>query len=128
MKISVGNDLVENIRIADIYSKFQEKFLEKVYTPHESGYCLSKPDPVPFLSARFAVKEAFIKALDLPNGVVLNWREIELFGDFFGKKNLKLSGKAEEIFYEQGFEKISVSISHTDNFASAVVILYGKEK
>ncbi len=128
MKISVGNDLVENIRIRETFQKFSNRFLEKVFTENESHYCMSKPDPIPYLSARFAVKEAFIKALDLPNGFVLNMKEIELFGDFFGKKNLKLYGKAEEIFQMQGFEKISVSISHTDNYSSAIVILYGREK
>ncbi|MCB1178071.1 MAG: holo-ACP synthase [Leptospiraceae bacterium] len=128
MKISVGNDLVENFRIEETFERFKEKFLEKVFTKGEIDYCMGKKNPIPYLSARFAVKEAFIKAVDLPNGKALDMREIELFGDFFGKKNLKLTGKAEEIFKEQGYRKISVSITHTENYASAVVIIYGEEK
>lgn len=126
MKLSVGNDLVENIRIQEIYEEFGQKFLDKIYTHLEIEYCLSKKNPIPFLAARFAVKEAFIKALDLPEGTLLNWKEIELAGKNFGKKELQIYGKALEIFSKNGFEMISTSITHTKNFASAVVILYGK--
>lgn len=126
MKISVGNDLVENHRILEAYEEFGRKFLEKVFTESEIQYCFSKKNPIPYLAARFAVKEAFIKALDLPDRVALNWKEMELEGQNFGKKELKIYGRALDFFSSQGFEMISTSITHTENFASAVVILYGK--
>jgi holo-[acyl-carrier protein] synthase len=127
MKISVGIDLVENKRIQSVFEEFKEKFLEKVFTESEIEYCLSKKDPVPYLAARFAVKEAFVKAVNLPQKVSLNWKDMEFGGNYFGKKELKISGKALEYFSMGSFESISTSITHTDNFASAVVILYGKE-
>lgn len=126
MNISVGNDIVENYRIKEAFDKFGDKFLKKVFTHEEIEYALSKPNPIPFLSGRFACKEAFIKAVCLENGKTLDLREIELKGNFFGKKNIALSGKSKELFIEKGFDEISVSISHTDNFATAVVILFKK--
>lgn len=126
MILSVGNDIVENSRIKDTFDKFGEKFLEKVFSKEEAEYCLSKKNPIPHLSARFACKEAFIKAIELENGKALEMKEIELSGNFFGKKNLALHGKAREIFLQKGYNEISVSISHTDEYATAVVILYCK--
>ncbi|MCB1143435.1 MAG: holo-ACP synthase [Leptospiraceae bacterium] len=127
MKIRVGNDLIENSRISEVYTKFGKKFLEKVFTEIEIDYCLGKKDPIPHLAARFCCKEAFIKAIDLPDGVALDFREIELTGNHFGKKYIKLTGKADFYFREQGFEEITVSITHTENYANAVILLYGKE-
>ena len=126
MKINIGNDIVENSRIGETYSKYGDRFLKKIYTDSEIEYCMSKKDPIPYLSARFSCKEAFIKALDLPNGMALDFREIELTGIHFGKKKLSLFGKAKEVFLSQGFTDSSVSISHTDLYASAVVVLYEK--
>lgn len=126
MILSVGNDIVENSRIKETFEKFGEKFLEKIFSEEEVAYCLSKKDPVPHLSARFACKEAFIKAIELENGKALDMKEIELCGNFFGKKNLALHGKAKEIFLQKGYTEISVSISHTDMYSTAVVVLYCK--
>ena len=126
MKISVGNDIIENSRIKEALDKFGDKFLERVFTKEEKEYCFSKKDPVPYLGARFACKEAFIKALELEKGINLDFKEIELKGNFFGKKNLALSGMAEELFKEKGFDEISVSISHVKEISTAIVILYKK--
>ena len=63
MILSVGNDIVENGRIKDTFDKFGERFLEKVFSKDEVEYCLSKKNAIPHLSARFACKEAFIKAI-----------------------------------------------------------------
>lgn len=126
MILSVGNDIVENHRIKETLDKFGDKFLERIYSIDEVTYCLSMKNPIPHLSARFACKEAFIKAVELEKGVVLEMKEIELCGNFFGKKNLALHGKAKEIFFQKGYSEISVSISHTDNYSTAVVVLYCK--
>ncbi len=126
MKINVGNDLIENSRIKEAFDKFGERFLEKVFTPSEIEYCMKKKDPIPHLSARFSCKEAFIKAIDLPDGIAIDFREIELTGSNFGKKKLSLFGKAKEIYLSQGFSEHSVSITHTETISGAVVILYEK--
>ncbi|HNF28307.1 MAG TPA: holo-ACP synthase [Leptospiraceae bacterium] len=125
MKLSVGNDLVENIRIRELYEKYGKKFLAKVFTEQEAEYCTSKKDPVPYLSARFACKEAFIKAIDLPKNMFPDMTEIELCGTEFGKKEMKLHGKVKELFDKSEYSAWTVSITHTENYAEAVVILYG---
>lgn len=124
MKISVGDDLVENSRIRETYERFGKKFLERVFTSEEAEYCLSKKDPIPHLAARFACKEAFIKAICLNDGEVLDMKEIELAGNYFGKKELKLYGKCLERFNSAGFDSFTVSISHTENYSTSVVVLY----
>ena len=102
MILSVGNDIVENSRIKETLEKFGEKFLEKVYTQEEVTYCLSKKNPIPHLSARFACKEAFIKAIELENGKVLEMKEIELSGNFFGKKKSCITWKGKRIILTKG--------------------------
>lgn len=122
--LSVGNDIVENQRIAELYKKHGEKFLERVYSKDEIRYCLSKKDPIPYLSGRFACKESFIKAIDAGDNVILDMKEIELQGTKHGKKNLRLFGKSEQLFFEKGYTASSVSISHSQHYATAIVILY----
>jgi holo-[acyl-carrier protein] synthase len=124
-KLSVGNDIVENYRIREALEKFGERFLKRVFTSMEREYCFSKKDPIPFLAARFACKEAFIKAMCLGKGEILEFSEIELYGKEFGKKEIVLHGKAKELFTNSGYERISVSISHSEDYATAIVILYG---
>lgn len=124
MILSVGNDIVENERVAEMYKKHGDRFLKKLFTQVEADYCLSRPDPVPHLSARFCVKEAFVKAVQPEPGTHLDWREIELFGQDFGKKELVLHGKSGDLFHERGFDKSTVSVSHSDHYSTAVVILY----
>jgi holo-[acyl-carrier protein] synthase len=124
MQISVGDDLVENERIRKSFDKFGKRFLDKVYTQEEQDYCLQKKDPIPHLSARFACKEAFIKAIGIAGDESMDMKEVELCGNYFGKKNMSLHGKALKLFQESGYDAFSVSISHTDNYSTAVVILY----
>ncbi|EQA36772.1 holo-[acyl-carrier-protein] synthase [Leptospira inadai serovar Lyme str. 10] len=124
MKISIGNDIVENDRIRDLLERHGERFLKRVFSETEIQYCTGRKDPVPHLSGRFCVKEAFIKAIEAGDKVALDMREIELFGKEFGKKELVLHGKSKELFIEKGYSGVSVSISHAENYSTAVVVLY----
>ncbi|MEI1280290.1 holo-ACP synthase [Leptospira venezuelensis] len=124
MKITIGNDIVENSRIRDLLDKHGERFLKRVFSETEIAYCSGRKDPVPHLSGRFCVKEAFIKAIEPGDKVILDMREIELFGKDFGKKELVLHGKSKELFLEKGYSGVSVSISHAENYSTAVVVLY----
>ncbi|EKR17658.1 holo-ACP synthase [Leptospira interrogans] len=124
MKISVGNDIVENSRIRDLLEKHGDRFLKRVFSESEREYCSNRKDPIPHLSGRFCVKEAFIKAIEPGDHVILDMREIELFGKEFGKKELVLHGKSKELFLAKGYSGCSVSISHAENYSTAVVVLY----
>ena len=125
--ICVGNDIVENRRIGEVLKKFGERFLKKIYLDSEIEYCQSGKNMVPCLSARFAVKEAFIKAMELEKGEFVDMKEIELKGTVFGKKKLVIHGKSLELLHRKGFNSVTASVSHSENYATAVVILYNKE-
>ncbi|RHX87399.1 holo-ACP synthase [Leptospira stimsonii] len=124
MKISVGNDIVENSRIRELLEKHGDRFLKRVFSESEREYCTNRKDPIPHLSGRFCVKEAFIKAIEPGDKVILDMREIELFGKEFGKKELVLHGKSKELFLTKGYSGCSVSISHAENYSTAIVVLY----
>ncbi len=124
--LGIGVDVCKVERLAESLARFGERMERRLFTPDELADRRQHKDPLPHLAARFAVKEAFIKAIELENGKALEMKEIELSGNFFGKKNLALHGKARELFLQKGYNQISVSISHTDEYATAVVILYCK--
>jgi holo-[acyl-carrier protein] synthase len=124
MEIYSGIDIVENKRIENSIKKFGEKFLHRVFTYNEIKYCMEKVENTPCFAARFAAKEAFIKAYYKAFGRKLTYRSIEIKGQ---------QGKPAKIFLhlnnkviapsESGF-KYSLSISHERSYSVAMVIIY----
>ncbi|WP_297890064.1 holo-ACP synthase [Sulfurihydrogenibium sp.] len=120
MKIYTGIDIVENNRIEKAYKKFGERFLKKIYTDREIQYCFKKKDFIPCLSARFAAKEATIKAYYQAFNKSINYKSIEIIG---------INGKPAEIIlhndtnHKKNFD-VSISISHEKKYSVAVVIIY----
>lgn len=123
MIIGVGVDVIEHKRIQKIYSRYGKKFLERYYGNDEIEYSLSKPNPIPHLAARFATKEAVIKSLNIKKRMGLLYKSIEIKGKHFGKKELIVKGEIERIAKEKGVNRYHLSISHSENFSVAVVIL-----
>jgi phosphopantetheine--protein transferase-like protein len=78
MVVGVGIDICENDRISEMLGKYRDRFLNRVFTPEEVSYCLKKKDPIPHLAARFAVKEAFIKALGMRRDLTISYRDVGL--------------------------------------------------
>lgn len=122
MILGLGTDIVENKRIARIFKRYGRHFLERIFTEEEIKYCLSHQDPVPYLAARFAVKEAAVKALNIRERIGLLYREIEVAGMAYGKKNLRLSGRAGDIVEKLGVKHHHLSLTHSDDLSVAVVI------
>ncbi|MCS6985194.1 MAG: holo-ACP synthase [Leptospiraceae bacterium] len=122
MIVGIGTDICENERIRSLWQIYGQRFLERIFHEEEIHYCLAKKNPVPHLSGRFAVKEAFIKALGLSRTLHLSYREIYLSGRQ-GRKELRLSGILQEIFHDIGAQRVHFSISHTRHYSTAVVIL-----
>lgn len=120
MKIYTGIDIVENSRIEKAYSRFKEKFLKKVYTQREIEYCLKKNDFIPCLAARFAAKEATIKAYYQLSCKTLRYKDIEILG----KKGAPAEILLHNDIYHTKNLNISISISHEKNYSVAVVIIY----
>ncbi|MCE9597342.1 MAG: holo-ACP synthase [Spirochaetia bacterium] len=123
MIVGLGTDVVENDRIEDLYNKHGKRFLDRIFTEQEIQYSLSRADPVPYLSSRFAAKEAGIKALSLPPGTALNWKDICVEGINFGVKTLLFTGSARERADQLGVKRIHLSMSHARDSSTAVVIL-----
>ncbi|MGQ9599817.1 MAG: holo-ACP synthase [Anaerolineae bacterium] len=126
MSLSVGVDLIELSRIQEAVTRHGDRFLVRVFTTEELAYCQNR---APELAVRFAAKEAASKAL----GVGLNhisshgigWREVEVLADARGKPLLRLSGRARKLAEEQGLDRWAVSLSHTREYAVALVVAMG---
>lgn len=111
----VGVDIIEISRIEDALLRFGHEFLERIFTVQE--ITLYK-DKLPSLAARFAAKEAVIKALDAPN---LSPRDIEVLSAPNGKPKLSLSGAALRKCDELGINALGISLSHSREYAVAFV-------
>lgn len=123
MVCGVGIDLVDVKRMGRIIQKWGTRFIEKVFTAGEVGYCMSKADPAKHFAARFAVKEAFIKSFDNEPGIEFSFQNIEVvISSDSGKPVLKLKGDLDKYASSQNL-KFHLSITHTDGFAAAVLIL-----
>ncbi len=122
----IGIDLIEVERIGKTTLRYGDRFYTKIFTENEINYCKSKSNlnnQSQCFAARFAAKEAFLKAIGtgLRNG--LHWKDVEVSNDNLGKPNLVLRNTALEIIKKIKTSNISLSISHTKNAAIAVVIL-----
>ncbi len=123
MIIGIGIDLVKSARIKKITERFGDRFLNRVFTPAEVAYARKKKYPEQPLSARFAVKEAVLKALGIGVQMGINWQEIETTHDPFGKPVTQLSGQTQKIAQEKLVSKIFTSITHEKDFSIANIIL-----
>lgn len=121
MIVGMGFDLIELSRIQKSYERFGKKFLHKVYTEHEISSC--PPNPVPYLAARFAAKEAAVKALGTGFTRGISPRHIEITNHVSGKPQLAFLHRAKKQYETTGATRIHVSLSHDRNTAGAVVIL-----
>jgi holo-[acyl-carrier protein] synthase len=117
-----GVDLCEVPRIKASVERFGRRFLDRIYTPHEIAYCQSKANQYERLAARFAAKEAGMKALGTGwHGV--GWKDFEVSNLPSGRPTLKFHGRAIKIASNLGVVNIALSLTHTAEQAMAVVIL-----
>jgi holo-[acyl-carrier protein] synthase len=123
MIIGIGVDLVKISRVAEIAGRWNERFLDRVFTPAERAYCLRHKFPHIRLSARFAVKEATLKALGIGFRMGIRWKEIETINNAAGKPEVILRGRTREIADQQGVSEALVSITHDHEYSIAQVIL-----
>ncbi|UYQ93897.1 holo-ACP synthase [Chitinophaga horti] len=125
MITGIGTDIVEVERVAAKIDKGQG-FRELVFTPHEIGYCELQGSKYESYAARFAAKEAFLKALGTGYGHGgVHFYEIEIRNDAAGKPEIYLIGDAEKLYAERNIRQVSVSLSHVKTMATAFVIIEG---
>ena len=118
LPLTVGVDLIELDRIARTVERYGERFLRRVYTPQEVAFCRGR---IPQLAGRFAAKEAVMKALGTGiRGV--GWREIEVVRQRGRPPRVELHGRARERARAMGLVELSLSLSHSRDFAVAFVV------
>ena len=113
-----GIDIIEIHRIRDVVALWGDRFLNRIYTPQELAFCGDKTQR---LAARFAAKEAASKALGLGiRGIA--WKEIEVVRKRGRPPSLKLHGKAAKRAEFLGISQLTISISHSREYAVASVV------
>ena len=122
MIIGTGIDMVEVDRIAERING-SSGFKEKVFAKAEIRFCDSKQNKAEHYAARFAAKEAFLKATGLGLLAGLALSDIEIYSDAHGKPGIKLHGDFQKQATENNWTKIHVSLSHTTTMACASVII-----
>ncbi|MCB5253651.1 MAG: holo-ACP synthase [Candidatus Cloacimonadaceae bacterium] len=125
MILGLGTDIVAVHRIERVIQS-NPRFIEKVFSSSEQHYCSSKANPFQSYAARFAAKEAFMKALGTGWDEGICWTEIEVVNDARSKPGLALSGATKALALSRGTGQIFLSLSHEKDYAIATVILEKK--
>lgn len=122
MIIGIGIDMIEVARVGEKVSK-ENGFRQKVFSGSECTFCESRTDKDQHYAARFAAKEAFLKATGKGLTIGYELHEIEVINDSLGKPGIILHGNFETLARENGWNKIHLSLSHVQAMACAVVII-----
>ena len=125
MILGIGVDLVEIGRIRAMRERHGARFSERIFLPAEAEFCLARPNSDQHFAARFAAKEAFMKALGTGWARGVGFRTIEVVRPETGPPALALHGKTAEHAEAVGMKQAHLSLSHTETYAVAQVVLEG---
>src|SRR5436853_5857264 len=128
MIVAIGIDIVEIARIEEVFARRGERFRNRVFTESEIAYCESRAAKMESYAARFAAKEAAMKALGTGWGDGVGWHDIEVRRSPTGVPSLQFRGRALERLNELGARRAHLSLTHSRDMAMAQVILEGKSK
>lgn len=123
----IGIDLVQIPRMRRVVERWQERFLERVFTAHELAYCRSRRDPIPHLAARFAAKEAGLKALGTGLRLGVSWRELEVRRERGQAPTLLLWGRSRALGEARGGRRMLLTLTHDGDYACAQALLVDDE-
>lgn len=123
MIVGTGIDIAEVPRIAAAIARYGDRFLHRIFTENEMRYCESKANRVERYAARFAAKEAAMKALGTGWNYGVRWRDVEVCRQPGGRPTIVFHGKAGEFAAKLGAAHVALSLSHTADQAIAQVIL-----
>ena len=127
--VAHGIDLVDFHRIGDLMERHGERFLDRVFTKSEQSYADRNKRRIEKLAGRFAAKEAVFKLIGTGWRGKIAWTDIEVVNDALGRPKVNVSGEVARIVEELGIGEISVSITHTGDFAIAsAVALAGSDE
>ena len=117
--ISIGTDIVECVRIAQMIEKHGEVFLQRVFTQKEILYCSSRKAATQHYAGRWAAKEAVLKVLGTGWAKGIQWTDVEVVNEVSGAPVIKITGKAADIARDRGIREIMITISHCRAYATA---------
>lgn len=120
--IAHGIDLVDFDRIEQMLQKHDARFLERVFTDRERADAENVKNRIEKLAGRFAAKEAVMKLIGTGWRDGIAWTDIEVVNNKLGQPIVTISGKVKEFADDQGVEQITLSITHTSNFAIASAV------
>lgn len=123
--IGLGVDLVDVQRIRAMLAEHGPRFLQRVFTADERAYCDAKADPADHYAARFAAKEAVLKALGKGWADGIAWTDVGVTHDASGRPVLILAGKAAQLAADKGIRAWHLSLSHTAGMAMASALAEG---
>jgi len=123
----LGIDLVPVARIDDVVARRGDRFLRRILTDGEMSYCARFPEPQRHWAARFAAKEAALKAMGTGLFGGISWKAIEVVNLESGQPTLRLTGRAKELADGLGATRSHVTIAHDGAYAVACVVLEGPE-
>ncbi len=120
--IAHGIDLVDFLRIEKLVEEHGQQFLERVFTEAERSYADSNRNKMEKLAGRFAAKEAILKLIGTGWRGKISWTDIEVINNTMGQPIVNIKGEVKKIAEKLGINDISVSITHTANFAIASAV------
>ncbi|MBI2526174.1 MAG: holo-ACP synthase [Candidatus Rokubacteria bacterium] len=123
----IGVDLARIPRMRKVIERWNDRFLQRVFTEEEIAYCRRRRDPVPHLAARFAAKEAGLKALGTGLRMGVRWKELEVRREPGQAPILVLSGRTRALAHAKGARRALLSLTHDGDYALAQVLLVGGE-
>lgn len=124
MILGVGVDIIEVQRIDAALRRHGERFLRRVFTDDEVAVCTGRRQEAPCFAARFAVKEAVMKALGCGWGPI-GWRDIEVERAANGKPTVRLEGAAARLANNKGVDVVHISLAHVERTAIAYAVAWG---
>ncbi len=127
MILGIGVDVIELDRVRRVIARHGDRFFGRVLTEREQSYCLRHRDPGPSVGARFAAKEAWLKALGTGLAEGIGWHDVEVVRKAHNDPpRFEVHGRAAELAAARGVVASHLSISHERSVAVAFVVLEGR--
>jgi holo-[acyl-carrier protein] synthase len=123
MIVGIGIDLERIDRFRDLLDRWGARFEQKLFTDAERAYCRGRARPEQHFAARFAAKEAALKAMGVPKGVGLEWQHFEIVSGPGGAPSLVLTAAARAAADRLGATRVHLTLTHSIDTAAAFVIL-----
>lgn len=126
MIFGIGVDLIDMERVKETMSRWGIQFLKRVFTDREIEWCQKRAFPYECFAVRFAAKEAFLKAVGVGLRKGIQWKDIEIESDPYGKPFFNFYRKARDVVEKAQIHRVFLTISHDKPYAVAQVVIEGK--